>query len=222
MKPIRILLADDHGILREGLKLLLAAQSDMEVVGEACDGIESLELARELRPQVIVIDIAMPRMNGIETLNLLQNSCPESRTVVLSGYEKEVYIHEALRAGAAAYVVKGAPSVELLEAIRAAARGKTFLGDQVQQTVIAGYLEQRDGRQDNSAIDALSDREQQVFRLLVQGNKSSQIAEILCISSKTVDKHRAAIARKLGLDNPVDMVRFAIRTGLIDPKLWEG
>ncbi len=221
MKPIRILLADDHSILREGLRLLIAPQSDMEVVGEACDGFETLEKARKLQPQVIVIDIAMPRMNGIETISLLKDCCPDCRTVVLSGYEKDAYIHEALKAGATAYIVKGAPSSELLEAIRCAAQGKAFLANQVQQTVIRSYLKHHDDKPKTSEFDRLSDREQQVFRLLVEGNTSSQIADILCISPKTVDKHRAAITHKLGIDNPVKMVQYAIRTGLIDPELWE-
>lgn len=221
MKPISILLADDHGILREGLRLLLSRQADMEVVGEAGNGVETLERARKLQPQVIVIDIAMPRMNGIETIYLLKDCCPECRTVVLSGYEKEAYIHEALKAGATAYIVKGAPSSELLEAIRSAASGETFLGKQVQQTVIRSYLEHHNEKSGSSAFDALSEREQQVFRLLIEGNTSHQIADILCISSKTVDKHRTAIARKIGIDNPVKMVQYAIRAGLIDTKLWE-
>jgi len=204
--------------MREGLRLLISSQHDMEVIDEAGDGVEALELARKLRPQVIVIDIAMPRMNGIETIKLLKDCCPDSRTVVLSGFEKEVYIHEALKAGASAYVVKGAPSRELLEAIRTAARGKTFLGTQVQETVIQSYLDHHDEPPKTSEFDKLSEREQQVFRLLVEGNTSSQIADILCISSKTVDKHRAAISHKLGIDNPVKMLQYAIRHGLIDLK----
>jgi len=221
MNKIRVMLADDHGILREGLRLLLQSQLDMEVIGEARDGVEAMELARSLRPDVLLIDIAMPRMNGLETLALLRDACTETRTVVLSGFEKEAYVHQALKAGAAGYVVKGAPGEELLAAVRAAAGGKTFLSDQVQKGVIQGYLDGRPDQPGPAGFDELSEREQQVFRLLVEGNTGSQIAEILFISSKTVDKHRAAIARKTGLDNPVKMVQYAIRTGLVDPKRWE-
>jgi len=221
MSKIRVMLADDHGILREGLRLLLQSQLDIDVVGEARDGVEAMELARSLRPDVLLIDIAMPRMNGLETLTLLRDACPQIRTVVLSGFEKEAYVHQALKAGAAGYVVKGAPGEELLAAVRAAAGGKTFLSDQVQKGVIQGYIDGRPDQPGPAGFDELSEREQQVFRLLVEGNTGSQIAEILFISSKTVDKHRAAIARKTGLDNPVKMVQYAIRTGLVDPKRWE-
>lgn len=221
MSQIKIVLADDHGIMRDGLRLLLASQSDLDVVDEASDGVEALELCCRVQPEVVVIDIAMPRMNGIDTIKLLRQRCPETRAVILSGYEKEAYIHEALEAGAHAYIIKGAPSRELLAAIRAAARGKTFLGETVQKTVIDRYLQQHEKRPAPTEFDQLSEREKQVFMLLVQGNSAAQIADILCISSKTVDKHRAAVSQKLGTENPVKMLQFAIRTGLIDPKFWE-
>jgi len=221
MNRIKLLIADDHAIMREGLQLLLSSQSDLEIVGEAVDGIDSLEKARKLQPEVIVIDIAMPRLNGLEALSMLKNCAPKSRIVILSAYEKEAYIHEALRSGASAYVVKGAPSQELLAAIRSAAKGKTFLSDQVQKEVIKNYLKSHQPKPTAACLDELSEREHQVFRLLIEGNSSQQIADLLCISPKTIDKHRAAIVRKTGLDNPARMIKYAIRTGLLDPKTWE-
>jgi len=221
MKRIRVFLADDHEIMREGLKLLLAPQSDLEIVGEAVDGVDAMEQLRRLQPEVIVLDIAMPRLNGLDTIPLLKMCAPDCKIVILSAYEKEAFIHEALKAGAHAYVIKGAPSRELLEAIRAAARDRSYLSDQVQKEVIRGYLNNHQQKPAVPGFDTLSEREQQVFRLLVEGNNGQQIADLLCISTKTVDKHRAAIVRKTGLDNPVRMAQYAIRTGLLDPDLWQ-
>jgi two-component system response regulator NreC len=215
------MIADDHAIMREGLRLLLAAQNDLQVIGEAVDGIDALDKARKLQPEVIVIDIAMPRLNGLEAISLLKSSLPNCKVVILSAYEKEAYIHEALKAGASAYVIKGAPSRELLAAIRAAAAGKTYLSDQVQKEVIHNYLKNRQQKPAVNGYDELSEREQQVFRLLIEGNSGQQIADMLYISTKTVDKHRAAIVRKTGLDNPAKMIQYAIRTGLLDPDLWQ-
>jgi len=221
MKRIRVLLADDHEIMREGLKLLLAPQADLEIVGEAVDGVDAMEQVRRLQPEVIVLDIAMPRLNGLDAISLIKNCAPDSKVVILSAYEKEAFIHEALKAGAHAYVIKGAPSRELLDAIRAVARDRSYLSDQVQKEVIQNYLKNHRQKPIVPGYDALSEREQQVFSLLVEGNSGQQIADLLCISSKTVDKHRSAIVRKTGLDNPVKMVQYAIRTGLLDPDLWQ-
>lgn len=221
MEKIKVLLADDHSILREGLRLLLEGQKDIEVIGEAGDGAETMELARRLRPEVILMDIGMPRMNGLEALALIREVSPESSVVILSCYEKEAYVHQALNSGAKGYVVKGSPSREVLDAIRAARDNKFYLGSQIQGEVIHAYLRGHDEQSSISGFNDLSDREKQVFHLIVEGNTTSQIADILCISSKTVDKHRASIARKIGIDNPVKMVQYAIRTGLVDPAIWE-
>ena len=220
MIPIRVLLADDHALLREGLRLLLSSQADMEVVGEAGDGVETLDLVRGLRPEVVLLDIAMPRMNGLETLKVLRSIAPETQVLILSSHENEAYIHEALLSGARGYLVKGAPSSDLLNAIRAVHAGRYYLSGKIQGQVIQGYLDGHQERPRISGFDDLSEREQQVFRLLVEGNTSNEIADLLCISSKTVDKHRASIARKIGIDNPVKMVQYAIRLGLVNPDLW--
>lgn len=222
MSTIRIALADDHALMREGLVLLLESQPDFEVVGQASDGVEALETARSCRPDVMLLDIGMPRMNGLETLELIRQAVPDTAVVILSRYEKEAYVHQALKAGALGYVVKGAPSADMLEAVRSAARGKHYLSSQVQASVIESYVEdRRTGPRKGQEIEHLSEREKQVFHLIVQGNTSHQIADILCISSKTVDKHRANIGRKIGIDNPVQMVQYALRTGMLSSDFWE-
>ncbi|WP_020674767.1 response regulator [Geopsychrobacter electrodiphilus] len=222
MSEIRVALADDHALMREGLILLLQSQTDMVVVGQASDGVEALELARSLKPAVLLLDIGMPRMNGLETLELIRQAVPATAVVVLSRYEKEAYVHQALKAGALGYVVKGAPSADMLAAVRAAAKGQFYLSSQVQASVIGRYVEGfRNATRTGDQLENLSEREQQVFHLIVKGNSSHQIADILCISSKTVDKHRANIGRKIGTDNPVQMVQYALRTGLLASDFWE-
>jgi DNA-binding NarL/FixJ family response regulator len=222
MKRIRVALADDHVLLREGLVLLLESQADMEVVGQASDGVAALETARKCKPDVMLLDIGMPRMNGLETLELIHQAVPETRVVILSRYEKEAYVHKALKAGALGYVVKGAPSADMLAAVRAAAASQFYLSSQIQASVISSYIEdRRSSARQGEHLENLTEREQQVFHLIVQGNSSHEIANILCISSKTVDKHRANIGRKIGTDNPVQMVQYALRTGLLASDFWE-
>jgi two-component system response regulator NreC len=220
MKSIRILIADDHAVLREGLRQLLSLQKDFEVVGEAKDGIEALEQARKLKPDILLLDIAMPRMGGLDVLKLVREAAPETRVIVLSMFEKDAFAQEALRNGAMGYVLKGAPSFEILEAIRDAHAGRYFLSHSIQSTVINGYLS---GPQKpaTSAYDQLTEREKQVFSLLVQGSSNAKIAEILCVSGKTVEKHRANIVQKLDTASLVEMVRFAIRHGIIDLESWQ-
>jgi two-component system response regulator NreC len=218
-QQIRILIADDHAILREGLRQLLSMQQDMDVVGEAKDGVEALEQTRQLKPDVLLLDIAMPRMGGLEALKLIRESVPETRVIMLSMFEKDAFAQEALQNGAAGYVLKGEPSSEMLDAIRAAYAGRYFLSQPIQAAVINGYLTGRPERQ-RSAYDDLTDREKQVFSLIVQGNSVNQISEILCISGKTVEKHRANIVHKLGVTNLVEMVKFALRHGIIDLESW--
>lgn len=221
MREIEIVLADDHAILREGLSLLLQAQPDMNVVSEVCDGVEALDAVRLLHPDLLLVDIAMPNMNGLDTTRLVSQNNPETKVIILSRYEKEAYVHQALDAGAQGYVVKGAPSADLLEAIRSVVKGKFYLSSEVQASVIETYLlNKRDQSQENEKFEQLSEREKQVFHLLIEGNSSNKIGEILCISSKTVDKHRANIAKKIGTENPIKMVQYAARTGILDPSFW--
>ncbi|WP_455198362.1 response regulator [Kaarinaea lacus] len=222
MPNIRLILADDHEILLEGLRLLLDSTHDIEVVAQANNGLEVLEKVREHRPDVILLDIAMPEINGLEVINIIKSISPDTKVVILSRYEKEAYVHQALKAGAFGYVVKGAPSNEVIDAIRHARNGKYFLSSQIQTNVIRSYLDKTaEEPKNNEYFSELSEREIQIFKLLIEGNSSRQIADILCISSKTVDKHRANIARKIGIDNPIKMLQFAVRQGLINPEIWE-
>lgn len=218
---MRILIADDHAIVREGLRQLLNSQRDMEVAGEAKDGREALEKAKSLRPDVTILDIAMPGLSGLEAVRLIKEAVPHTQIVVLSMHEKEAYVHQVFASGALAYVLKASPSTDVLEAIRAAHRGEYFLSSKIKAEVIGRYLESRKEKPAVRGYDLLSEREQQVFRLMVEGNSTNQIADVLCVSPKTVEKHRGNVMNKLGIHDLVALVKYAIKIGIIDPELWE-
>ena len=218
---MKILVADDHAVVREGLRQLLNSQPDMEVVGEAEDGREALEKAKSLRPHVTILDIAMPRLSGLEAVRLIKEAVPDTGIVVLSMHKKEAYVHQVLASGALAYVLKASPSSDVLQAIRAVHRGEYFLSSQIRAEVINTYLQSRRERPSVGGYDLLSNREQQVFRLIVEGNSTSDIADVLCISPKTVEKHRANVMKKLGIRDLVALVKYAVNIGVIDPEFWE-
>ena len=221
MIPIKVLIVDDHQMVRAGLRQLLATESDIEVIAEAGDGIEGLELAKKLRPDVAVFDVAMPQMGGLEAIALLQQAAPQVKVVILSMFSKEEFAQEALKAGAHAYVLKGAPSSDLLDAIRAAKEGRYFFSTDVHAKVIKTYAHRpRILANDATGYHQLSEREKQTFRLLIEGNTTAQIANILCISQKTSEKHRTSVVKKLGISNPVEWMKYAIKIGLVDPEVW--
>ena len=221
MKKIRVLIADDHAIVRDGLQQLIKSQSDLETAGEAEDGQQALERAKALRPDVILLDIAMPRLSGIEVIGLIREAVPTSQVVVLSMHAKETYVQQALAAGALGYVLKASPSRDILDAIRAAYRGEYFLSSRLQAEVIGKYLHSQQSAPSLRSYDLLSEREQQVFRLVAQGRSTSQIANILCVSPKTVEKHRASLMNKLDVHDRLDLLKYAIKIGVVDPDLWE-
>lgn len=221
MKTLKVLIADDHPVVREGLRLFLEAQSNIRVAGEARDGEEALDLARKLRPDILLLDIAMPRINGLDAVKLIHEAVPETGIVILSMYANEAYIHRVLEAGALGYTLKGAPSEEVLAAIRAVHEGKYYLSPQLQADVIEAYVKRRQKEVPGGGYELLSERERQVFRLLVEGNSTSQIASILCLGAKTAEKHRTNIVKKLGISNPIDMVKYAVRIGILDPNFWK-
>jgi two-component system response regulator NreC len=221
MRKTKVLIADDHAIVREGLRHLLNSQQDMEVVGEAQDGMEALKRVKELQPDVTLLDIAMPRLSGLEAIRLIKRSVPHTQIAVLSMHQKEAYVHRVLAAGALGYVLKASPSSEVLAAIRAVRRNEYFLSSKIRAEVIKIYLQRPKEEPSDSRYDLLSEREQQVFRLLVEGNSTKQIADILSVSPKTSEKHRANVMKKLGIHDLVALVKYAIKIGVIDPQLWE-
>jgi DNA-binding NarL/FixJ family response regulator len=222
----RILLADDHALVRRGLRLILDAEPDLMVVAEASDGEEAVELATGspggLRPGVeggvdlAILDIAMPRMTGIQAAREISRRAPGIRILILSMYDNEQYFFEALKAGASGYVLKSVADRDLIEACRAAMRGEPFLYPGAVTALIRDFL-QRDRDGDRVPDRILTPREEQITKLIAEGNSAKEIAESLMISAKTVDRHRANILQKLGMRDRLELTRYAIRTGLVEP-----
>jgi DNA-binding NarL/FixJ family response regulator len=212
----RILLADDHEVVRDGLRMVLDAQPDLEVVAQAGDGVEALEKALGEEVHLAVLDVSMPRMTGLQAARELSRRKPETRTLMLSMHDNEQYFFEALKAGASGYVLKTAANQDLIEACRATMRGEPFLYPAAVTALIRDYLE-RARRGEAAPEDPLSDRELDVIKLIAEGHTSEEIGEQLHISKKTVDRHRANILEKLGMRNRVELTRYAIRRGLVEP-----
>lgn len=215
-EPTRILLADDHALVRRGLRLILDAEPDLTVVAEAANGTEAVAAATAGGVDLAILDIAMPQMTGIQAAWQISRSAPDVRILILSMYDNEQYFFESLRAGASGYVLKSVADRDLIEACRAAMRGEPFLYPGAVTALIRDYLE-RDRRGDRMPDSILTPREEQITKLIAEGNSAKEIAEILRISVKTVDRHRANVLQKLGLRDRLDLTRFAIRTGLIEP-----
>jgi two-component system response regulator NreC len=215
MDPVRILIADDHNVVRSGLRVLLDAQADLEVVGEAASGEETVERTVALRPDICLLDIAMPGLNGLEAGRRIRQQAPEVRIIVLTMYDDEAYLRQFLEMGAAGYVLKKAADTELVNAIRAVHRGESFVHPSLMGRLIESYLEQEPsttGRQDSEEV---SPREVEVLRLVALGYTSQQIADELCISVSTVETHRAHIMEKLGLKGRAQLVRYALAKGIL-------
>jgi len=210
----RILLADDHAMVRRGLRLVLDSEPDLEVVAEAGDGAEAVELALEEPVDLAVLDVTMPRMTGIQAAGELNRRKPELRTLILSMHDNEQYFFEALKAGAAGYVLKASADRDLVEACRAAVRGEPFLYPGAVTALISDFLARED---QNGDLEPLTTRELEVVKLIAEAHSTKEIAEILVISPKTVERHRANILGKLGMRDRVELARYAIRRGLIEP-----
>lgn len=213
---IRILLADDHGLVRDGLRMVLDSQPDLEVVAEAGDGAEALRKALREDVDLAILDVAMPGMTGLQVARELGARRPELRVLMLSMHDNEQYFFEALKAGASGYVLKSGANRELVEACRAAMRGEPFLYPAAVTALIRDFLE-RDDPEEALPRDPLSDREQDVVKLIAEGHTNEEIAEILMIARKTVDRHRSNVLEKLGMRNRVDLTRYAIRRGMVEP-----
>ncbi len=211
---IRVLIADDHALLRDGIRAFLSKDPGIEVVGEAEDGMDAVEKAVSLQPDVILMDIAMPRLGGLEAaLELRQRKVP-ARILVLTQHDNKEYVFKMLKAGVAGYALKAAAGTELISAIRAVHAGGSFLYPLGTQAVIDRYLEEGETSDTERRFDQLSDREKEILKLLAEGGSNSEIADLLCLSAKTVMSHRANIMEKLDIHNRTDLVKFAIRAGL--------
>jgi DNA-binding NarL/FixJ family response regulator len=212
---IGILLADDHAIVRDGLKTLLEAQHDLRVVGEAANGREAVDAAARLRPDVAVMDISMPDMNGVEAARRIHAACPQTRIVMLSMHGNAEHVYRALEAGATGYLLKESAGTELVAAIRAVHVGRRYLTEKVNELVIAGYLGERRAA---SPLESLSKRERDILQHIVDGRSNKDTARLLCLSPKTVETYRSRMLQKLGIHNVTELVKFAIAHGLTEVK----
>lgn len=210
---ISVFLADDHAIVRDGLRALLAAQADMTVVGDAANGRDAVRQVLQLRPAVAIVDIAMPEMNGLEAVRQIRQSCPATQAVILSMHATSEHIYEALQAGALGYVLKESAGSEVVAAVRAAHAGRRFLSPRIADSVVQTLL--RDGPATGGGpLARLSPREREILQSVVEGKSSADIAEALLLSPKTVDTYRSRLMEKLGVSNVAGLVRFAVQHGL--------
>jgi two-component system response regulator NreC len=216
MAKIRLILADDHAVVRSGIRMLLEAQPDIEIVAEAESGREAVEEARRTKPDVVLMDVQMPGLNGIEATQQIKKLVPETAILALTMHEDDQYFFEMLHSGASGYVPKRAAPDELVTAIRTVARGEIFLYPSLATRLVQDYLKRADADDQPLVYDDLTPREREVLVLIAEGMSNAEIAENLVISVKTVDRHRENIMRKLNMHNRVDLVKYAIRSGLID------
>jgi DNA-binding NarL/FixJ family response regulator len=216
---IRVLLADDHTIVRQGVRMCLEAMGDIDVVAEAEDGQTAVQLAVQLRPDVAVVDLTMPRLNGVDAIRQIKRDAPEVEVVVLSVHDSEAYVVQALRAGAAGYVLKRNAATELVAAIRAAQDGQAYLHPSIARRVIDDYVSRIRAAEDVPSEPherLLTPREREVLQLAAEGHSTRAIAGLLCLSTKTVEHHRASLMTKLGLHGQTELVKYAIRAGLVE------
>lgn len=211
---ISVLLVDDHAMVREGLRLVLSGHPEIRVVGEACNGREAVRAAHELRPDVVIMDVAMPELNGIDATRLMREQGLECRIIVLSMYTQAEYVFRATQAGANGYLVKESASTELVEAIRTVHRGRRYLSPAVSDVVMDDYLRRGQRTADEDPLERLSGREREVLQLTVEGRSTQDIAEAVALSPKTVETYRSRMLRKLGISSLPELVKFAIRHGL--------
>ncbi|MBU0734395.1 MAG: response regulator transcription factor [Pseudomonadota bacterium] len=216
-KPIRIVIADDHTIVRQGLARLLEDQPNLDVVGEATNGRMALEKALELEPDIIIMDIAMPLMNGIEAAKRIRKELPKTKVLILSMYSNEHHIHDLLETGVSGYLLKDSSGRDIINAIQAAMKDETFLSPSISKKVVDSYLSPRKSSSREERFKQLSNREREVFQLIAEGHSTRQIADMLYVSMSTVKSHKGNIMEKLGIYNSIRLVHFAIQLGLVDP-----
>lgn len=216
MEEIKVLLVDDHTIVRQGLRLLLDTQPDIRIVGETGEGREAIEKARQLMPDVILMDISMPGMNGLEACRRIRECCPGTRILALTMHDNEEYFFQALSAGAAGYILKKADPAELVSAIRVVYQGGAFLYPSVAKSLVADFLRRVDSGEERANFDGLTEREREILKLVAEGKTNREIASLLLISTKTADRHRANLMDKLNVHNRSQLIKYAIRKGIID------
>jgi len=215
MPNIRVLLVDDHKVVRVGLAALIGEEPDIEIVGEAANGVEALEQAKSIHPDVVVMDISMPEMDGLEATRRIRLECPRSQILILTVHAQERYLFPVLKAGAAGYVLKSTVDTELMDAIRTVARGGAFLYPSATRLLLEDYLHQLRAGPEQDLYDTLSEREREVLKLLALGHTAREIGEDLALSPKTVETYRARIMEKLNLSTRVDLVKYALNRGLL-------
>jgi DNA-binding NarL/FixJ family response regulator len=211
----RIVIAEDHTILREGLRALLSSSSDFEVVGEAEDGREAIRCVEKLKPDLILTDLSMPRMNGMEAIREIKKQSPKTKILVLTVHRTEEYILATLKAGADGYLLKDSTHTELMMAVKNVISGKHYISPGISEKVIEGYVEGKKTLKPRTSWETLTQREREILKLIAEGYRNKEIADDLCISVKTVEKHRANLMEKLNLHNVQALTAFAIEKGLV-------
>ena len=216
MKKVRLLIADDHKIFRQGIKKLLEEEPDLQVVGEAADGRDTVKKATELKPDIILMDIAMANLNGLEATKQIKKVLPESKIIMLTMHKNEEYVLQSFQAGASGYILKEGAVEELVSAIRSIHQDKSFLSPTVSKTLVDAYLRKMETGKTETPFDLLTDREREVLQLIAEGFTNREVAKQLFISVKTVEAHRAHIMQKLNIHDIAKLVKYAIQKGLVD------
>lgn len=212
--PIKVFLADDHAIVRDGLRLILESHGDMTVVGEAADGRKAVREVEKLCPEIVIMDIAMPELNGIDATVQIVKACPSTQVIILSVYDTTEYIFEALKAGAKGYILKESAGEEVVKAVHRVHSGHLYLGQEISETVVADYIKHRGVAHEKTPLESLSKREREILQLIVEGKTSTEISHLLFISPKTVDTYKSRLMNKLDIKDLPSLIRFAIKHGL--------
>ncbi|HEY9857815.1 MAG TPA: response regulator transcription factor [Stenomitos sp.] len=214
--PIRVLISDDHTILRSGLKMLLNAETDIEVIGEATTGEEAIVLSERLHPDLVLMDVSMPGIGGIDATAEIKKQHPEIRVLMLTMHENEAYLFRTIKAGGSGYVLKKAADTELIDAIHQVMQGGAFLRPSVTKALVKDYLERVETGETRDSYGTLTEREREILKLIAEGHTNPEIAKLLVISVRTVETHRAHIMDKLGIHQRSELVKYALRKGLLD------
>lgn len=215
MAKIRIMLADDHTLFRQGIRTLISAEPDMEVVGEAPNGGDAVDKANEVRPDVVLMDIGMPVLNGLDATQQIRRTYPTTKVLILTQHDNDEYVYRILQAGAAGYVLKRSAGAELVSAIRNVNRGDAFLYPSMSKGLLSDYLKRAEAGQEKASYDGLTERERQILKMIADGCTNQQIAHLLCLSVKTVQAHRGHLMEKLNMHDRTELVKYAIRKGII-------